>query len=329
MIRLIRVPVYWMSVLMCFLMACSTDIELEASGEDVVVVYGALSMQDTAHYVRVERAFKARGGDANALAQQPDNLYFDPISVQLERLSTGQRFTLERVSGAAEGFPREAGPFAMVPNYLYKIGADVIDLQEGETIRLLVDRNADLPLTTAEAQILPPLGVRNNSPFSPVNMAYDRQITFAWGYGDGTAIFDVRLRIHWSENGIPKSADWVLTTSLRPDDTAGRASLTVLGEQFYRFLAETLENEPTVPRVFEGMTLLVVGGGEALAEALDVAQANVGLTSAQVIPRFSNINQGEGVFTSRAYLERSNLVLNGPSLDSLRNGQITRNLLFR
>ena len=49
-----------------FFSSCETDVVLEGEWKDIPVVYAFLSIQDTAHYVRVEKAFLQPGGDANA-----------------------------------------------------------------------------------------------------------------------------------------------------------------------------------------------------------------------------------------------------------------------
>lgn len=313
---------------------CDNELMLEAPGEETVVVYGLLAAQDTAHYIRVERAFRTQGADAAELAQQSASLYFDEVAVILENQQTGQQFPLERVEGASEGYPREDGPFAQVPNYLYKIANETINLRGGTPVRLLVDRGETFPLTTATTTILEPLEVSLNSPFSPVNMAYDRQVRFAWGHGPAAGLFQVRLRIQIREEVTPgdwedRTLYWVLDEALLPEESSNRSSVTVLGEQFYRFLANTLEEETGVRRQFMGMALEVVAGGRELAQARQLAQANTGLTAAQFIPEYTNIKGGLGVFSSRAQLQRTGLQLTGPSLDSLRNGRYTQHLNFQ
>jgi len=318
---------------LALLSGCTNDIDLEAPGEEVPVVYGLLSARDTAHYLRIERAFRTQGGDAETLAQQAGTLYFTDITVLLENQQTGQQFPLQRVDGAEEGYPRQDGPFAQAPNYLYKITDEVINFSGGELVRLLIERNNDV-FATAQTTILSPLEPSLNSPFSPINMAYERQVRFAWGHGLNVGIFQVQLIVQIREEisagqWEDRRLTWMLDEALLPDDDVTRSSITVLGEQFYRFLANTLAGEPPVRRQFMGMALEVIAGGSELAEARQIDQANAGLTAAQFIPEYSNISGGVGVFSSRAQLQRTALRLNGPSLDSLREGQLTQDLNFQ
>ncbi|KAA3638695.1 MAG: hypothetical protein DWQ02_04770, partial [Bacteroidetes bacterium] len=61
--------------------ACTTDFQLEGEWKDIPVVYGFISVADTAHYIRVEKAFLEPGGDANQIAQIADSLYYDNATV--------------------------------------------------------------------------------------------------------------------------------------------------------------------------------------------------------------------------------------------------------
>ena len=56
-------------ILFLGLSACSTDFQLEGEWSDIPVVYGFVSIQDTAHYIRVQRAFLEPGGNANEIGQ--------------------------------------------------------------------------------------------------------------------------------------------------------------------------------------------------------------------------------------------------------------------
>nr|HQU58973.1 hypothetical protein [Saprospiraceae bacterium] len=67
--------------------ACSTDFELEAAWKDIPVVYSFISVQDTAHYVRIEKAFLEPGGNAIEIAKIADSIYYSNISVELEKLA--------------------------------------------------------------------------------------------------------------------------------------------------------------------------------------------------------------------------------------------------
>ena len=70
------------------------------------------------------------------------------------------------------------------------------------------------------------------------------------------------------------------------------------------------------------------GAGDALYQFVRVSRANTGITSAQSIPTYSNVDGGLGIVTSRYTTVRQGIVLADEALDSLRTGIYTRNLNF-
>lgn len=318
--------------------SCSTDFELEAAWKDIPVAYGFLSKQDTAHYIRVEKAFLQAGGDAEKIAQIADSLYYDDkVQVQLQRVSNGQTFTLQRIDGAADGYPRKEGTFATVPNILYKIRASEIQLKAGETIRLIINRGENTVPVTAETTILSEIEPRESNPFSPVNFGYDRNVSFAWDTDVSAQIFELRLILYYLEsapgnpnNLMPKNLTWTVNDEiLREDNGSNRISYTIKGEELYKFLQSSLEPVSDRIRIFDSFDIQITGAGEELVELLQVSRANSGITSSQSIPIYTNLSEGRGIFSSRAYVARTGLTLNSSSQDSLRNGVYTRNLNFQ
>lgn len=333
-----RISLFALPLLFIF-SACSTDFELEAPYRDIPIVYGMLSVDDTAHYVRVEKAFLPKGADARDAAQVADSLYYgDNVTVQLQNLRTGNVFTLQKVDGALEGYPREDGPFATVPNYLYKVKASTAGLLGGDGIRLLINRGDDLPQVTAETQMVEPLMPLMNGPATPVRIAdYDRETIFRWTAGSSAKVFDLRLVLRYREtldgnpaNFLPKELEWVLTEELeRPNDNGETQTYSIDNESFYIFLKSRLEVNPAAIRVFDFIDFHVTGAGQELVDLLDIVRINGGITSSQSIPKYSNISEGLGILTSRASGVRRNLQLDAVALDSLRLGIHTKNLNFQ
>lgn len=330
--------IHFQLLLSLFLLAsCSTDLELEAAWKDIPVAYGFLSTTDTAHYIRVEKAFLEPGGDALMVARNPDSLYYgEEVAVQLVRLSTGQTYNLERVDGAAEGYPRDEGIFAAQPNYLYKIKANVIQLKERERIQLRIDRGPQSEPVLAETSILEEIEISSSSPPININWDYIRPVTFRWRTGPAARLFDLRLIIHLQESlpGQPtqfqdRSLIWLLTDDLENTEGSSQVSFSIPGEDFYRFLAAELEEKSDIRRRFLSLEIQVTGAGVELLEFTRVNLANAGLTSAQIVPVYTNLSEGRGIFSSRTTALRTGLNISAASRDSLRDGMITRHLNFQ
>ena len=316
--------------------ACSTEVDLEADWKDIPVVYGILSRLDTAHYIRIEKAFLEPGGDAAKIAQIADSLYYANLTVELEKSATGQRFSLRRVDGNLEGYPRQAGPFAQAPNYLYKINAQTLGLKGGEKIRLIILRGEGKAPVTAETTILSDLAPRDGSPPNPINMGYDRTITLSWTAPVSARIFDVRLVMRYQESDPGnvtvlknKSVEWILARDLERTDDAERMAVTFSGEQFYRFLGEAISVQSSLRRYFSGIDLVIAGGGQEFVDFLRLTRVNTGITSSQFVPVYSNLSEGRGIFSSRTLSSRSALQLSPTAVDSLRFGRYTKALNFQ
>jgi hypothetical protein len=327
----------WLFALATLSLSCSTEIDLEAPAADIPVVYGLISKQDTAHYLRIEKAFRTDGADAAAIAQNTAALYYDNLLVRLEKQPGGQSFEMVRVDGNREGYPRQEGPFAKAPNYLYKIPARAINLRGGERLLLRIDRGNGMPVVTATTEVLGDLSPREISPPNPVSMGYDRQVAFGWSAPPAATVFDLRLIVRYRENSVqspntfvPKMAEWTVSKEiLRDDPAAERITYQIEGIAFYRFLAAAITPNPALRRIFDGLDIVITGGGREFYEYLKVARANTGLTSSQLTPFYSNLSEGRGIFASRTSAVRTGLQLSSESMDSLRRGSITKNLNFQ
>jgi hypothetical protein len=319
--------------------ACTTDFEIEAPWKDIPVAYAFINLQDTAHYIRIEKAFLQPGANANNIAQIADSLYYDPsVTVQLEKKTTGQKFTLQRVDGNLEGYVRTDGPFAQSPNILYKIKANAINIAPEQALRLIINRGNGLPPVTAETTVLGPLTPRPTAPGNPLNLDYARTLVFITDIPSSAAIFDLRMLIRYREidpaapeGSVAKTLEWVIKKDLeKPTENAESIRFDELkGEDFFRFVGANIDASINRQRVFESIDLIYSAGGPELRDLFRVARANTGITSSQSIPVYTNLSEGRGIFSSRRTAVRSGLTLNGPALDSLRNGIYTRQLNFQ
>ena len=62
--------------------ACDNELELIEDWKDIPIVYAILDPADTAHYIRVEKAFVDNEISGFELAGNPDSIYYENITVQ-------------------------------------------------------------------------------------------------------------------------------------------------------------------------------------------------------------------------------------------------------
>lgn len=317
---------------------CTTDFEVEADWKDIPIVYGFLSTQDTAHYLRIEKAYLEPGGNALEVAQIADSIYYGPeVEVMLEKIATGELFVLERVDGNLEGYVRESGVFANQPNILYKIKKEDINLKTADEVRLTIDRGVGKELVTAETAVIGDLSLVETLPRDPITLGgYNAELRIGWEVSTLAQLFDLRFVIHYLESRPdnpavfePKTLEFILDKSIEREDESNRVSYFLRSGDFFQFLSSNLTVLDAGVRFFQGIDIGLVAAGEEFLELTKIGQANLGITSANEVPVYSNLSEGRGIFSSTARALRENIPLGPVSLDSLRNGIFTRDLGFQ
>ncbi len=317
------------------LTACSNDFDVNAKWKDIPVVYGLLDISDSAHYIRVEKAFLDPKADALELAKIPDSIYYENAIVTLERVSNGQQFTLTKVDGNKWGHPREAGVFATEPNWLYRIDSAAINLKAGEKIKLHIDRGNGLPIVTSRTVILEPTTLQSpfgaNSTFNFTSKTTD----IAWEAADSAFIFDANLYVNYAEYvvGDPGNISyhvikWPWAKGLRRSSNSNRFTVEKAGVEFFELMKNNIPVDANKKRIFQGIDLEVISGGQYLENYVNVTLANTGITSSGEIPTYTNMSEGLGIFDSVNKFWRYNIAIDTKTRDSLKMGYRTANLSF-
>ncbi|MDQ3018212.1 MAG: DUF4249 domain-containing protein [Bacteroidota bacterium] len=321
--------IFGLVALSMLVVSCDNELVVTDKWKDIPVVWGLLNKSDTAHYIRVEKAFLDPTTSALDIARIPDSLYYDDAVVSIKRISNNQSFMLTRVNGDLEGYPRDGGIFAETPNYLYKIKANVINLVIGEEYEFNLDRGDGTPLVTAKTVILPKPVLRNPVANASLNLRPNTTVSFIWNEIEDAAIYDLKLRFHYREKTpetgnffVPKSFEWSIVSNWEGTE------FTINGTDFANIIKSNIELNPLAARDFDNIEIVLWAGGEELANFIRIIQANQTITSTQDIPTYTNLSEGIGIFSSRNVSYNPGFGLNVAALDSLRNGVITKDLNF-
>lgn len=326
-----------------FYPSCSNDIDLTSEWKDIPIVYGLISKSDSANYIRVEKAFIDNSISAFDLAQNPDSLYYDNISVQIRSLSPNNPATydLVRVDGNLEGFVREEGIFASAPNYLYKLELPVGELIGAQDYELVINRGDNAALVTATATLVDDIEIRDpdTNPADAGPIKWEQSgLKVGWRGSEGGQIFDVTLFLHIEEKDLSNPAnDQTITLEWKVEEnqpavyTNGqvRMDTRLTKLDLFQYLSGRLDVNPSVARKFLSFDVLVTGAGQALTDYINTGNANTGITSTQVIPTYSNLSEGFGIFSSRNSQLQEGYLLSGPTIDSIRNNTLTKDLNFQ
>lgn len=318
--------------------ACSNDFELNAPAKETPVVYGLLSRADEVHFLRIEKAFIDQQTSALELAQRPEALYFEGIEVELVRERDQASFILDEVDGSQIGLERASGIFATTPNVLYKIDQQILNLQEEEVVRLNIRRpSTDELLATAVTPIVGDL--RLNRPLTgsqkpALRIPEDDNLTLVWGATESAKLFDVTMLIHYQEfeannpsSLVEKTLEWTVVQNQTAVDGPNRANPEGIG--FYQFLNASIDVKPSLQRRIQTIDIQIDAAGEELFNYINVGQANTGITSAQVVPTYTNLSNGVGIFASRNRFLETDYILDNQTQTFLQTNELTKDLNFR
>lgn len=316
--------------------ACDNELVVTDKWKDIPIVWAFLSKSDTAVYIRVEKAFLDPNISADSIALIADSLYYPNAVVKLKRIASGQEYTLTRVDGNLEGYPREAGAFAQFPNYLYKIKGNIINFVVGDEYQFILKRDEHSELVTAETIILPAPVLRNPSVGTSLLFKSNSDFTFSWTEIPDAGIYDLQMRFNYREKSpetgnlfIPLSVEWTIAQGLVFAEGTATPKHLMNGGEFYNSVSANIDVVPGATRIFESIDIIVWCGGKELQTYQTITLANTGITSTQEIPEFTNLSEGKGLVTSRNFSDNMGYGLHNQSLDSLKNGSVTGDLNFQ
>ena len=324
---------YYIFIGVFLIVACDNELNIIEGKKDIPIVYGVLSSIDTAQYIRIERAFVDENTSALVLAKIADSLYYSSALVSIIDNSTGIEYTLEKVDAGLEGYPREDGVFAQSPNYLYKIISNNISLVSDHEYELVIKRNESLPEVKAATRLVGASQIL--TPSSSIGFAYVQPTKIRWRPGANARIFDIsiefnyRERVTSSSSGFErKSVTWNMAKNINSTGVEIE-EFEQVGINFYSFLAGAITADPEIERRFDNISVILDSGGEEIFELNRLNDANLGITSSQDIPFYTNLSEGRGIFSSKYQEILPDLPLKSSSEDSLIMGIITKQLNFK
>jgi hypothetical protein len=347
------IQIFKMASLAClFFVVNSCDNELnliEPNNAATPVIYGFLSMGDTATYIRVERSFVDIKRSPIELAKIADSITY-PVNVEvyLVRIKSNERYLLQKVDGNTEGYRRDTGAFVTTPNYLYKIKTSTLLLRSNEDWRVEVQRKGETKLIAkAETRIIGNYDI-TMQPFVSLDPSFP--CTFetnetAQGKLDADVIarfYSINIFFNYEETigatTTKKQLKWVFSPNQArkgtPSPVYDQQAFTQSGRNFYEFLGNNIPVTAGAVRTFKDFDVEVTAGGQEVIDLLNVGIANLGITGSQTIPIYTNVEDGSkvkalGIFGSRNKFTKKGFKMVDPSLELLKNGPYTKQLNFR
>lgn len=319
------------------LFSCNNEVDLTGNYEDTPIVYSLLNPRDTAHYIRIQKAFLINGNVLET-AQIPDSLRYDPsdliVRIQGVNPTTGNTdapITFQHVPGAV----KDSGVFAQDGFMLYKSTAQ---LNEFRRYRL------DITNTKLQKQITSETGLvyttATNLFINPAagtiifNSLSGQGYNVRWRTAVNGRVYQPEIVFRWTEVDLttneqkPDSAVWKLIPQVSTSDEIGSEMLLNLPQNsFFIFLEENVPVKPNVKRVIGTLTFNMYVGTEELNTYINVNKPSIGLI--QEKPVYTNVENGLGLFAGRSKFSRVNIPLAESQKDTLILSPNTDQLNFR
>lgn len=331
-----------LSCIVSFFSACNNDLELVGDRIEIPVVYGAISSTDTFVYIRLERAFGDNSIAPGQIAKNLDSLYYTDAQVTISLPEENFSVQLEKTDATALGFPRDTGVFVNTPNYIYKVDKGQFVFKPGGEYILTINVKGKTytarTLLINEVTLLFPSHSSLLAWNPRINEVQSQSPRFDYepvgsNRNADPAIVDMKVRFNYFERNISVSNDYVARSliipviqSLIPDDDS---DFRYSANRIFEYIGKSLERSPDIDRYFSSVDFILISGGREFLSYSEALAANAGITGTQDFPSYTNIEGGQGIFSSKNTQEFKGYYLNNATLDSLAISRYTSGLNFR
>lgn len=325
-----------------FLGACSTDLTVIDDYKDIAIVYGLLNQNDTAQYIKINKAFLG-AGNALQMATVYDSVTYKNLRVELERWKNGSKVGASIKLNPDFSIPKPSGTFSSPLQMLYKTKSPLFEDSEYKLVITDTIKGNVVRGSTAMVQSIASLSKPFSSTFNFTNKTIPFKIE--WVSVPNGKMYGVTLRFYYIEKNVTTSqidsskyVDWVFANQNSQTTLGGQAmSVEFLGNDFFGFLKSQLAPPASnIQRYVKNVSahhfdIIFTVGTEDLATYISVSQPATGLL--QEKPQYTNLDNGYGVFAARYTkvfdgINSNNYMLGSFSLDSLYTGSRSGNLFF-
>jgi len=327
-------------------LSCTTDFDPYIETEPIPVVYGVINPQDSLYQVRLTKSYVGPGS-AYDYAQLADSLYFEEANVYLETFLHDQSLVQSIKLEPVEIAPREPGIFLTVPNRIYQTDETQLLIRPEHFQEMGRPYNAKLylraqipgsPDTVLASTWLrePPRIINPRSTFQKVYFYGEVPFQMEWVHSSKDNYYEIQVVMRYREvlyDGTEREAqvDWVLSGIHYNEQTIPGGSNHFYAyyfrpENFYSQVRAAIKINPEVKgRVIRNLDFVIMTSDKTIQNYVrmgEIADDYRGAT-------YSNVANGQGIFTSFNTTGVYNLRLGYRELDSLAYGQYTKHLNFK
>ncbi|MBE0646366.1 MAG: hypothetical protein IH596_01130 [Bacteroidales bacterium] len=311
--------------------SCKKELNLNADWEDVTIVYGIMNQLDSAHYVKITKAFL---GPGNALqyAQIPDSSnYHMKMDVNLEAWD-GSNLVAVYPFDTTTINDKDSGVFYF-PNQLLYVNYSILD--PAYKYKLVIVNPQTQEVITSETPLVKPFLVEKPFAFQAISYDVGKNSKVEWTSAIGGKRYQVMVRFFYQETSIPdptqtseKYIDWLIVpTKLSKSDEGGeQLDAAYSNDAFYALLHAGLEVNPDLERAARYVQYHFTVAANDLNTYIEVTQPSNSII--QEKPSFSNIENGIGLFSARYVQVIDSIQLSQRTIAEIRTNALTNDLGF-
>lgn len=332
------IPFFLLALVSVFGTSCSNEIDINAPYKETMVVFGLLNKDETTHYVRINKAFLGEG-DALQFAAIADSINYAPgvIDAKVDEVVNGnvtRTFTLEPVTDIAKDNGIFSNPYQVIYKFETSSGQG---LNLDADYKLRVKNNATSYEISSETNLVGQVILSSPGINLPaISLFPQAPTTVKFKSAKNGKLYEVFVYFKYREYNINTPQDIVEKsvlinlgrTSIDNTNAGKEITSSVANSIIYQTIANNIsESTSTNPmvRLADSLRFEINAASEPLETYLNINQPSN--TLAQERPVYGNIENGVGLFSSRATLKRS-FYLNDASVDSLKNNFATNKLGF-
>ena len=348
---------------MASLLSCNDKLEIAAPYKNITVVYGLLNIADTAHYVRIQKAFMDQNQSGIDMAKVADSSFYNVLDVKIKELNSGgtvlNTIDLDKVDLTLEGYPKQSGAFFNTPNYAYKFKRA---LNAANTYRIIITNKNTGNVDSAETAVIGTGKPGDFNNFGIVEWRSDtvktsisffqtftdagklRDINFAARIPDNVGDAQLVLRFNWTDSNtatgasVKKSADFT-NFNTNPLGIENQSPLNKTfgyitpNRDFYVFLRDALGVNPSAnqTRILDSCDMFLYVAGIEYKRYRLLNENKGGITADEIRPMYSNIKGANvlGLFSTKAFVAKYNIGINKETRDSILKNNLTSDLNIR
>lgn len=337
------------------IVSCNEKLNIAAPHKDITVVYSMLDIADTAHYIRIQKAFMDENQSSIDMAKVADSNFYKSLEVTMKEINAAGAvrsvITLSRVDLGLEGFPKDTGAFFNTPNYAYKFK---YPLSADYRYRIVIRNTNTGNVDSAETEILnnqgpvTTFGLSEWNPLVPLRLAFSQiqnvsgklvQSSYSANVPTNTGDAQLLLRFHWIDSNIVTHTAEKHTADYSGYGLSSQAtplpksfSVFSANKDIYDFLKATMGPAGTNQyRYMDSADMILYIAGVEYRRFKELNSFKGGLTADEIKPLYTNIKGKDvmGLLSTRTHTGLYNIAFMQETKDSLSNGSITKELNIR